>query len=557
MTQDRRTPEYGPMHVRPRQTTVMHPGEAWHLSHWYEAPREDPAVPEVYTYTDAMSYAPGAEVGFHSSSTAGRWSLEIWRDGARPVLVHEAADLPGAFHPTPEQAYRTGCGWPVAYRWTLPADLGSGFYRVVSSCDQGGGSRFVQHHFFVVTPADPEPAKGRFLLILPTSTWIAYNDWGGANSYDGIDGPDGNQFSPELSFQRPWTRGLVWLPPGAPRLCDPVKRGPWEAPRYPTKEWAYTNGFAQYFASAGWAQFDRHFVVWAEREGYAFDMITQSDLHYRPEILQRYGTAVIVGHDEYWTAEMRRSVDAFVEAGGRMARFAGNFLWQVRLEDEGRRQVCYKARAHDEDPVAGGAAADRLTCAWEDPAVNWPGAATFGVNGMRGVYASWGGFVPRGSRGFTVYRHRHWAFAGTDTHYGDVIGGEAGIFAYEVDGLDYTFRDGLPYPTHTDGAPEGLEILAMAPAMFVEDMHDGEGFRYYLKDAGLARKAAMFGTTDPEGIDRHRYGCGMVVSMRRGRGEVFTAGSCEWLTGLAKGDFYTQQITRNVIDRFLAAGSGE
>ena len=26
------------------------------------------------------------------------------------------------------------------------------------------------------------------------------------------------------------------LPPGAPRLCDPVKRGPWEAPRYCPRE---------------------------------------------------------------------------------------------------------------------------------------------------------------------------------------------------------------------------------------------------------------------------------------------------------------------------------
>jgi hypothetical protein len=43
----------------------------------------------------------------------------------------------------------------------------------------------------------------------------------------------------------------------------------------------------------------------------------------------------------------------------------------------------------------------------------------------------------------------------------------------------------------------------------------------------------------------------MIVSMTRGQGEVFTAGSCEWLTGLARGDFCTQQITRNVLDRFL------
>ena len=37
------------------------------------------------------------------------------------------------------------------------------------------------------------------------------------------------------------------------------------------------------------------------------------------------------------------------------------------------------------------------------------------------------------------------------------------ILAFEVDGVDYTFRGGLPYPTYVDAAPESLEILAMAP----------------------------------------------------------------------------------------------
>jgi hypothetical protein len=543
--------EFRPMNVVKRHSLKMHPGDAWHLAHWYEAPREDPAVPEVYTYTDAISYAPGTEVAFHTSTTASRWTLQIYRDGAKPTLVHEAKNLPGQFHKMPERAYARGCDWPVSYQWQLPPDLGSGFYRVVSSCAFENGASFVQHHFFVVTPTIEKP-EGRFLLILPTSTWLAYNDWGGANSYDGIDGPEGNQFSPTLSVERPWTRGLVWLPPGAPRLSDPIKRPAWEAPRYYTKEWAYTNGFAQFFSSAGWAQFDRHFVVWAEREGYQFDMITQTDLHNHPEILSRYKLGVIVGHDEYWTKEMRDTVDAFVDAGGKMARFAGNFLWQVRFEDGGKRQVCYKARAHAEDPVKG----EMLSGAWEDKTIGRPGALTFGVNGLQGVYSSWGAFIPRASRGFTVYRPAHWAFDGTESHYGDVIGGDAGIFAYEVDGLDYTFRKGLPYPTGDDGAPDTIEILAMAPAVRVEEEHRGEGFRYYIgngradstttaKPKGASAEAT---TTDPQ-----RYGSGMVVSMKRGKGEVFCAGSCEWLMGLAKGDFVTQQVTRNVIDRFLGS----
>ncbi|MBS0559272.1 MAG: hypothetical protein JSR21_04380 [Proteobacteria bacterium] len=540
------------MNLRPRQTTVMHPDAASHLSHWYEAPREDPAVPEVYVYTDAISYAPGETVQFRASATASEWSLQIWRDGAEPVLVHAQDAVRGAFAAMPKQAYRNGCDWPIACAWTIPQDAPSGFYRVASSCASWGGSRFVQHHWFAVRPAPAASTQGKFLLILPTATWTAYNDWGGANHYDGIDGPDGNQFSPILSLRRPWTRGQIWLPPGAPRLCDRPARRPGDAPRYPTKEWAFTNGFAQYYAAAGWAQFDRHFVVWAEQQGYAFDTITQTDLHNDPAVLDRYPAVVTVGHDEYWSYEMRRAIEAYADRGGRFARFGGNFVWQIRLEDGGVRQVCYKARASAEDPVRGTAQAHTLTGAWEDPAVGWPGATTVGVNGLRGIYASWGGFIPRSSRGFTVYRPEHWAFDGTFAAYGDVLGGKAGVFGYEVDGLDYTFRHGLPFPTGEDGAPDGIEILAMAPATRVEQEHQGEGFRYYLRDAGLENAARMFtGRTDKEAQEQVRYGSGMIVSMKRGQGEVFTAGSCEWIMGLALRDFQTERLTRNVLDRFL------
>lgn len=81
---------------------------------------------------------------------------------------------------------------------------------------------------------------------------------------------------------------------------------------------------------------------WARRQGYALDVITQHDLADAPEILHGYGCAVFVGHDEYRSWEMRDAVDGFVENGGKMARFAGNFMWQTWLEDQGRVQVCYK-----------------------------------------------------------------------------------------------------------------------------------------------------------------------------------------------------------------------
>ncbi len=531
----------------------MYADDGWMDRLWYDAPREDPTWPEVHTYTDAMSYEPGETVVFHSSTHAESWMLEIVRDGEHPETVHRCEGIPGRFSNTPKDAYKAGCDWPESHRWRIPADARSGFYKVISTCIRPDGSRYVQHHFFVVRPTAATQSS-KLLMILPTSTWMAYNDWGGACSYYGVDGEAGNQFTPQLSFHRPWTRGMVWLPEGAPRICAEPVPDPLAAPRYHIKDWAWSHGYGYFYAAAGWAQFDRHFVCWADREGIALDMITQTDLHLRPEILARYKSVVIVGHDEYWSREMRDNMDRFVEAGGKLARFAGNFLWQIRLEDGGRRQVCYKDRAANEDPVRGTDQAHLLTDAWDSLNVKYPSALTVGVSGAMGVFASWGDFAPRNSKGFTVYRPEHWVFEGTHLQYSEVFGAEANIFAYEVDGLDFTFRHGLPYPTGDDGAPaDRISILAMALAVNTEGLFPVDGWRYYLGDSPMRGNAIrLYGDDSPESLAKTRHGSGMLVHMPKGQGEVVTAGTCEWLMGLKRNDFFTCRITRNVLDRFTA-----
>ena len=60
------------------------------------------------------------------------------------------------------------------------------------------------------------------------------------------------------------------------------------------------------------------------------------------------------------------------------------------------------------------------------------------------------------------------------------------------------------------------------------------------------------GEVTAEGLARYKYGSGMMVHMTRGKGEVLTAATCEWVMGLKRGDPFTQKITRNVLDRFSA-----
>ena len=508
--------------------------------HYYEAQTDDPAEPQIWAYTGQQSYAPGETLELHVSTTCASYRVTIRRDGGADTVVWKSGELAGAFHSAPADCSAVGCGWPVALQVEIGADWPSDGYLVILEGQHPNGSA---RHAHVVLVRGRLDAPAPLLLIACTSTWNAYNEWGGSNHYEGIAGPDGDQFSPTLSTQRPWTKGFAEQPAEAPRIaCDPPPPG--LPPEYPHMRWAHANGFSKKYASSGWAHYERPFAQWLVRAGYAFDIATQHELQYDPGLLDRYRAAVIVGHDEYWSWEMRDTIDAWLETGGRLARFAGNFYWQIRMENEGRRQVCYKYRARGEDPMRG---TDRITTTWDAHDIGRPAAATMGLSGARGIYAQWSGCVARGSGGFTIYRPEHWIFGGTGLGYGDVLGAEARIFGYEVDGVDYEIRRGLPYAVD---AP-GVEILALSPATLLETSPDPAPFI----GQNDAREVAedLFGEVTEETLARVSRGAGMIGHYRRGAGDVLNAASCNWVAGLIARDPLVERVTANILTRFTEA----
>ncbi|ADB33556.1 conserved hypothetical protein [Kribbella flavida DSM 17836] len=522
----------------PMRTALVRPQGFKAEEHWfYEFPYNDPQLLEIWCYTDNMSYAPGDEVTFYVHTTGSTYDLDIVKDGLHPRTVHCAEALPGRRQETPDDCSVRGCDWQATYAVRIPADWPSGCYLVVVSTTNDRGETRRSEHYFVVRAGASATSTAPMALVLTTSTMNAYNDWGGANSYGGL-GQDPAQriHSPVLSLHRPIARGQLVKPLGAPGPVNSFPHSPTADVRFESYEWAFANGYGYWHASAGWATYERPFVVWAEAQNYEFDYLTQHDLHYRPELLDRYRSLVVVGHDEYWSWQMRDHIDDFVEGGGNLARFAGNFYWQIRLENNGATQVCYKTSAAD-DPVLGSDQEHLLTSNWDDPRINRPAAATMGLSGSKGIYHRYAGRVPRGAGGFTVYRPDHWAFEGADLYYGDLLGASSGVVGFEVDGVDYVIADGLPHATQADGAPQSLEILALAPAVIDED--------------ATASIGAMFAGRPP-GHLQHPHGSGMIATFHRGDGTVFNAGSAEWVRGLTNGDTQIKDVTRTVLDRFAS-----
>jgi hypothetical protein len=519
---------------------------------------EDREALQIWGYTGQPSYAPGDTVQLHVSTTATTWGYEIWRDGATFEKVRETGGIPGAEHIVPDRVAAEGCGWPVEASFKVPSDWTSGGYIVIFT-GQRDGEEVVQDGFFVLRAAKPGQ-QSELAMIVATYSWQEYNDWGGGCGYfsDEFVDPTADPlevrekgFEPRLSFHRPWSRGMIRTPVGAPRLAQPpTPIG--AAVSVPAAEWAISNGYSLWTTASGWARYDGLTARWLDAEGYRPELLSQWDLDRDPTVLDNYTAVVTTGHDEYWTATGRNALDNFVEAGGKYARLAGNIVWQVRLEDELRTLVCHKYAAHA-DPECENPDVDVRSGAFEAHYIDRPPVTTFGANGFRGVYSRMGGLSPRGPGGFIVYRPRHWAFENADVYYGDVLGGELPLVGYESDGVDYTFHRGLPYPTGHDGTPDGLEILAITPITLEEEDHGQAGNLITVADGDLAFAAeAVFGADTPEHRDRLRYGSAVITNMAKGKGEVFCAGTTEWCYALATRHQQVEIITRNVLDRFLS-----
>jgi hypothetical protein len=504
----------------------------------------------VEGYPNRWSVLPGEEVTFHCSARVDSFSVEIARIGAVREVVWQQEKIRGEFHPTPEQAYAEGCNWPATFSLGIPATWRSGFYEVVLRGDGVDGPEAVGHSFIVVRPANPGQ-ESAMLLVLSTNTYNAYNKFGGHCLYTGAT---------RVSFARPLERGYVTKP------IDPdgfdgrnANVSPDPDPEHGRLQ-AYLrkHRLPLWSASAGWHNWERRFVKWAEGAGYRFDYAINSDLHFQPEILHPYRLMVSVGHDEYWSWEMRDRVDAFVEGGGNIAFFSGNCIyWQVRYDDDGRTLVCYKYAAREQDPVAATDRQHLLTSIWSDPWIGRPENLTHGLSFCRGGYIRFGKAVPRASGAYTVYRPDHWIFARTGLRYGDALGLGSYIAAYEVDGCAFNLVDGLPAPTHEDSAPAGLTILATTPARLVSNRPENrEGITslsFDLESIGDLEytSTVLFGDASPEKVARVAHGNAVMAIFTRGPGTVFNAGAADWAYGLDH-DPRVQQVTANVLDRLSA-----
>lgn len=523
---------------------------------FYEMSANDETFLEIYGYCNEQSYSTNETVKLHISTTAPTFEIEIYRDGKQKEVVYQKSEVKGKFTKTPTDAYMNGCNWPSLHEFKVKKKWRSGFYVVLLTVEKDGVKKRSEACFIV-----RGNKKAKIAYLITTSTWMAYNTWGGANYYWGIHGEQGDAGSPVLSFHRPWERGYVVAPPNYPYLSTIRDKLRYEKEAdfsfEPATGFPFMMGYSFGANSTGWAVDNRPFAVWAEEQGYEMEYLAQTDLDRGADALEGYDLLVITGHDEYWSWDQRDTVDRFIENGGNMARFAANMLWQVRMSEDGSQQICYKVAADELDPIRNDPKNRHLlTTIWEHSQVNRPSAQTFSVTGLQGIYATYDGASPRSHGGFTVYRPDHWAFQGTNLLYGDTFGTEEGIVGYETDSVDYVIRYGLPYPSDLHSPLDDSLLLAVTPGMVDQKTNGHEGDAVMAMGTGdyysrfYAR--SIEGNEEKETVDKYRYGSAQIVIAPKGKGEIFCAGTIYWFLGLKWKNRTVEQVTHNVLRRYTA-----
>ncbi len=413
---------------------------------------------EIEGYASRASVAPGESLSFYVSTPSRRFDTRVyrlgWYGGAGARLMARARGTPGVLRATPRPRALDGlveCRWPASLRFRIGTDWPSGVYLARLTASESGRESFIP---FVVRDARaPRAARARYLLLVNTNTWQAYNAWGGTSLYDFNSA--GGARAIRVSYDRPYASGPgAWIGLGAGELLTT-----------PHTAW-----------KAGW---EYPMIRWLERQGLDVGYAADVDLHADPALLQGRRGVLIVGHPEYWSRLMRDRLEQARELGTGIALFGANAgYWQVRYEPSASGasdRVLFCSKDHTRDPLFSTSADRDLTVRFRNLHPRRPEVALLGVMTARGESAVDADFVP------APEEKKSWVYRGTGVARG-AVAALPGLVGYEA---DRSMRGDTLYGAWS---PRGLRVVARSPIRF----HDGSADRSEAATYRAASGAVVF-----------------------------------------------------------------
>ncbi|AFZ02039.1 N,N-dimethylformamidase beta subunit family domain-containing protein [Calothrix sp. PCC 6303] len=276
---------------------------------------------EIAGYASATSVNKGGSLDIKVSlGQAGQYTIDVYRlgyyGGKGGRLMVSSGSLNGTVQPSCTLDPNTRlveCNWSTSYVLQTSSTWTSGLY-VAKLTDQASGK--VAHVWFVVRD---DSSTADVLFQSAVSCVLAYSTTGGYSlySFNSI----GGQRAFKVSYDRPFSQATFQ-----------------ESYEFDTPlRWEY------------------NMIRWLESQAYNVTYTDNMEIHTNGQTLlnpNKHKVFLSVGHDEYWSKEMRDRVEAGRNAGVSLGFFSANTCyWRVRFENStaaagsikpNRIMACYK-----------------------------------------------------------------------------------------------------------------------------------------------------------------------------------------------------------------------
>lgn len=425
-------------------------------------------------------------------------------------------------------------GWDIGFTLTVPGDLPSGIY--AAHLQAGDDEDYVP--FFVRPPRGRATAP--IALVLPTFSYLAYGNEHMLTDPVNQDifanfgtTPDYPSQPQDVYIVENRLGSLYDIHRDGSGVCYSSRLRPIlnMRPKYDFMLLSQGKG-APHQLNA-----DLHLVDWLHARGFAFDVLTDEDLHAEgAALLEPYRAVVSGSHHEYWSAPMLDGMEAYLAGGGRFVYLSGNGMyWVTGVDPEGGHTVEVRRFG--------------VTRSWEAQPGEWHLSTTGEFGGawrFRGRAPQRLTGVGHAAEGFDLGRpylrqpdsfdpRAQFIFAGIghDEAIGDfpTLVNQWGAAGYEIERFD-----------HALGSPPHALLLASAAGF-------SDGFQHAIEE-NFASDSLQGGSVNPfVRADMCFFEC-------PNNGAVFATGSISWCSALSYNgyDNNVSRVTENVLTAFLREG---
>ena len=219
--------------------------------------------------------------------------------------------------------------WEGDFEFEVPADWRTGYYAAHLSC--AGEHDYVP--FFVSPP--PGTTNADIAFLAPTATYLAYANERLLTSSGGADFSGLTNIpitidplDEMLGEHREYGGSIYDLHTDGSGVSYSSARRPIVSMRATHRHWV--TGCPRGYG------FDLYMIDWLDEKGFAYDVITDEDVHFQgADRLSGYKVIITGSHPEYWSGQMLDALESYLADGGRLMYTGGNgFYWATAWDPE-------------------------------------------------------------------------------------------------------------------------------------------------------------------------------------------------------------------------------